>query len=240
MHEIADMIVALVQDFGYLGIFIMMFLESTFFPFPSEVAMIPAGYLASKGEMNIMVAVMVGTLGSLTGALFNYYLARKYGRRGVLRFGKYFFFTEEKLQKMEEFFVKHGSFSTFVSRLIPGVRQLVSLPAGLSKMPLEQFTIYTVLGAGLWVMVLVFLGYFLGENEALIKTYLHQIIIVTLGAIAVASSIYYFFNRNKKKSLPKEEKAEEVHTRVYRKKENEEYIDVEIIDEGQRKIEHRE
>ena len=201
MHEIANYIVELVGSLGYMGIMIMMFLESTFFPFPSEVAMIPAGYLSAKGEMNIFVAIFVGTLGSLLGALFNYYLAKKYGRRGVLAFGKYFFFTEEKLEKMENFFVKHGSFSTFVSRLIPGVRQLVSLPAGLSKMPLNKFMLYTTLGAGLWSTVLALLGYFLGDNEALIKEYLHEIVLVTLGVIAVASLIYFYFNRKRENSL---------------------------------------
>ena len=190
MHEIVDFIVNIARDFGYWGIFIMMFLESTFFPFPSEVAMVPAGYLASKGEMNLYLAIVVGTLGSLLGALFNYYLAGRYGRKGVLKFGRYFFFNEEKLQKMENFFEKHGSFSIFVSRLIPGVRQLVSLPAGLSNMPIKKFSLYTILGAGLWVIVLALLGYFLGENEALIKAYLHQIVLVTLALITVATLIY--------------------------------------------------
>ncbi len=199
LHDIAMIIVEWVEQFGYLGIFIMMFLESTFFPFPSEVAMIPAGYLAAKGDMNLIMAIVVGTLGSLMGALFNYYLAKKYGRKGVLRFGKYFFFTEEKLQKMEAFFVNHGSFSTFVARLIPGVRQLVSLPAGLSKMPLDKFALHTTLGAGLWGTVLVLLGYFLGDNEALIKEYLHQIVLATLAIIAIASGIYVFMHRRIKK-----------------------------------------
>lgn len=198
MHEIINAVVELVSQFGYWGIFIMMFLESTFFPFPSEVAMIPAGFLASKGDMSLTGAIVVGTLGSLLGALFNYYLAKKYGRVGVLKFGKYFFFTEEKLIKMETFFVKHGSFSTFVSRLIPGVRQLVSLPAGLSKMPLNKFALYTTLGAGLWVTVLALLGYFIGENQALIKEYLHQIVLLTLGLILIASIIYVFMNKKRK------------------------------------------
>ena len=199
LHDIAMIIVEWVNQFGYWGIFIMMFLESTFFPFPSEVAMIPAGYLAAKGDMNLIAAIAVGTLGSLMGALFNYYLAKKYGRKGVLRFGKYFFFTEEKLQKMEAFFVNHGSFSTFVSRLIPGVRQLVSLPAGLSKMPLDKFALHTTLGAGIWVTVLVLLGYILGENEALIKEYLHQIVVGTLVIIAIATAIYVFLHKRIKK-----------------------------------------
>jgi membrane protein DedA with SNARE-associated domain len=198
VHEIINAVVELVSQFGYWGIFIMMFLESTFFPFPSEVAMIPAGFLASKGDMNLIMAIVVGTLGSLLGALFNYYLAKKYGRAGVLKFGKYFFFTEEKLIKMETFFVKHGSFSTFVSRLIPGVRQLVSLPAGLSKMPLNKFALYTTLGAGIWVTVLTLLGYFIGENQALIKEYLHQIVLLTLGLILIASIVYVFMNKKTK------------------------------------------
>lgn len=195
MQEIVNFIVEWVSQFGYMGIFIMMFLESTFFPFPSEVAMVPAGYLASKGEMNLLLAIVIGTSGSLMGALFNYFLAREYGRKGILRFGKYFFFTESKLEKMEAFFVNHGSFSTFVSRLIPGVRQLVSLPAGLAKMPVGKFTLYTTLGAGIWGIVLVLLGYFIGENEALIKTYLHQIIMVTLGLIVIASMTYAYMHK---------------------------------------------
>jgi len=198
VHDIATSIAEIVGQMGYMGIFIMMFLESTFFPFPSEIAMIPAGYLASQGEMDLVLAIVIGTVGSLFGALFNYYLAKKYGRKGVLAFGKYFFFTEEKLIKMEAFFVKHGSFSTFVSRLIPGVRQLISLPAGLSNMPIGKFTLYTTLGAGLWVTVLALLGYILGENQELIKAYLHQIILVTLGLIVVATIVYSFMNKKSK------------------------------------------
>jgi membrane protein DedA with SNARE-associated domain len=190
----------------------MMFLESTFFPFPSEVAMIPAGYLAFKGEMNMVIAIIAGTIGSLSGALFNYYLAKKYGRRGVLAFGKYLFFTEEKLQKMEEYFVKHGSFSTFVSRLIPGIRQLISLPAGLSNMDIRKFIIYTTTGAGLWVVVLALLGYYLGVLVEDIDTtknyipqlveasrpYIHQILYFTLTIISVVTAIYIWNHKSKK------------------------------------------
>ena len=194
MHEIVDFIVNIARDFGYLGIFVMMFLESTFFPFPSEVAMIPAGILAAKGEMSLPLAIVVGTAGSLLGALFNYYLARKFGRAGVLKFGKYFFFNEEKLEKMENFFVKHGSFSTFVARLIPGVRQLVSLPAGLSRMDLKKFSLHTTLGAGLWASILTIFGYFVGKNDE----YLHTIVLGTLGLIVLASIIYVYVNKRAK------------------------------------------
>ena len=194
MHEIVEFVVGIAREFGYLGIFIMMFLESTFFPFPSEVAMIPAGILASKAEMNLAVAIFVGTSGSLFGALFNYFLARKYGRVGVLKFGKYFLFNEEKLAKMENFFLEHGSFSTFISRLIPGVRQLVSLPAGLSCMNLGKFSLYTTLGAGLWVTVLALFGYFIGENDE----YLHQIVLGTLLLLVFVSAIYVYLNKRAK------------------------------------------
>ena len=212
MHEIVNYIVDLVSQFGYLGIFIMMFLESTFFPFPSEVAMIPAGYLAFKGEMSMLWAIVAGVTGSLGGALFNYYLAKKYGRKGVLAFGKYFFFTEDKLNKMEAFFVKHGSFSTFISRLIPGVRQLISLPAGLSNMDIKKFTLYTTAGAGIWVIVLALLGYYLGilvedidTSQAYVpqlleasKPYIHQILYFTFSAIAISTVIYIWNHKSKK------------------------------------------
>ena len=198
MHEIIGIIVDWVSQFGYIGIFIMMFLESTFFPFPSEVAMIPAGYLAFKGEMNLIVVIVVGIAGSLAGALFNYYLARQYGRSAVLRFGKYFFFSEEKLVKMEQFFLKHGSFSTLTSRLIPGVRQFISLPAGLSNMPMRAFLLYTTIGAGIWAIILTLLGYFIGGNEALLKEYLHQIVLVTLGIIGIVTILYVLKNKQKK------------------------------------------
>ena len=190
MHEIANAIVEVVGDLGYMGIFMMMFLESTFFPFPSEVAMIPAGYLAFKGEMNLTLVIVTGLLGSLGGALFNYYLAKRYGRRGILKFGKYLFFDEAKLNKMETFFKKHGSFSTLTSRLIPGVRQFISLPAGLAKMPLKPFLLYTGVGAGIWVVILTLLGYFIGDNRTLIDAYLHQIVMGALGVIAFATIIY--------------------------------------------------
>ena len=196
MHEIVNTIVNIVGDMGYIGIFIMMFLESTFFPFPSEVAMIPAGYLASKGDMNLYIAISIGLMGSLTGALFNYYLAKLYGRKAVIKFGRYFFFDENKLKKMENFFYKHGSFSTLTSRLIPGVRQFISLPAGLSNMPIFSFVLYTTIGAGIWVIILTLLGYIIGENQILVEQYLHQIIIATL-LIIIISTIFYIW-RNKK------------------------------------------
>jgi membrane protein DedA with SNARE-associated domain len=198
VHEIVNTIVEIVGQMGYIGIFIMMFLESTFFPFPSEVAMIPAGYLASQGSMNLYLVILIGVSGSLTGALFNYYLAKHYGRRVVIRFGRYFFFDEAKLEKMERFFYKHGSFSTLTSRLIPGIRQFISLPAGLSKMPISAFVIYTTIGAGIWVIILALLGYLIGQNQELINEYLHQIISITLIIIIISTAFYIWINKKNK------------------------------------------
>ena len=191
LTSIINFIVETVSSLGYAGIFIMMFLESSFFPFPSEVVMIPAGYLAYKGEMNMFIAIAVGILGSLAGALFNYYLAVKFGRKFLIKYGKYFFIKEPTIVKMEEFFKSHGHISTFSGRLIPAVRQYISFPAGLARMNLFVFCIYTSLGAGIWVIILTLLGYFLGGNEALIKEYLHTIIIVILVLLAILGIWYY-------------------------------------------------
>lgn len=196
LSNIINFIVDTVGSLGYFGIFFMMFLESSFFPFPSEVVMIPAGYLAYKGEMNIFLVVLFGILGSLAGAIFNYYLALKLGRAFLLRYGKYFFISEETILKMEDFFQKHGHISTFFGRLIPVVRQYISLPAGLSKMNLLIFSVFTSLGAGIWVIILTLLGYFLGGNEELIKEYLHQIVIILLILIVIFSFLYYRKVRN--------------------------------------------
>ena len=200
LASIVNFIVETVGSLGYIGIFIMMFLESSFFPFPSEVVMIPAGYLAYKGEMNMYIAIVVGIFGSLAGALFNYYLAIKFGRKFLIKYGKYFFIKEPTIIKMEEFFKSHGHISTFSGRLIPAVRQYISFPAGLARMNLFVFCIYTSLGAGIWVTILALLGYFLGDNQVLIQEYLHYIIIGILVLLAVLG-FWYYKKINKTKAL---------------------------------------
>ena len=195
LHTVTTFLVESIGSLGYFGIFALMFLESSFFPFPSEVVMIPAGYLAFKGEMNLFAVIFLGILGSLAGGLFNYYLSKTLGRRFLLKYGHYLFFDEEKLNKMENFFKKHGEISTFNGRLIPVVRQYISLPAGLSSMNIVKFSIYTTLGAGIWVTILTLLGYFLGQNQELINEYLKAVTIVSFIFITLISFVYIFTKR---------------------------------------------
>jgi membrane protein DedA with SNARE-associated domain len=201
IHEIAETIVQYIGHMGYLGIFLLMFLESTFFPFPSEIIMIPAGYLAHKGEMNIYIVVLIGILGSVAGALFNYYIAVHFGRRFILKYGKYFFIKEETLDKLEAFFTKHGELSTFNGRLIPGIRQLISLPAGLARMNIAKFAFYSALGAGIWVIVLVVIGYLLGSNEELVSEYLRSATFIALISVVLITIFYIVRNRRRKEIL---------------------------------------
>lgn len=212
MQEIINFIIDSVGSLGYLGIFLMMFLESSFFPFPSEVVMIPVGVLAYRGEMNAYLGIACGVAGSLAGALLNYYLALKMGRAFIIKYGKYVFFTPKSMQKMESFFHKHGHISTFIGRLLPAIRQYISLPAGIARMDLKKFCIFTSLGAGIWVCVLTWIGYSLagvigeggvahlmeGENAEVFKTSIHQWTLYVLIAVILMLFVYWMRKRNKK------------------------------------------
>lgn len=208
LHQAVDWIVQVVGQWGYPGIVVMMFLESSCFPFPSEVVMIPAGYLASPGylqaanyqpghEMNLFLVILMGIIGSWLGALFNYYLAMALGRPLLLKWGRYFLISAENFEKGERFFQRHGEIGTFTGRLIPVVRQYISLPAGLARMNLAHFLFWTGLGAGLWVTVLSLIGYVAGQNKELIERYSHQATIGVLVFCAVVIAVYIY--RHKKR-----------------------------------------
>jgi len=195
LHEMAIYLVDAILGFGYLGIFLLMAIESSFIPFPSEIVLIPAGYLASQGEMRLDLIFLVALMGSMVGAFINYFGALLIGRALLVRYGKYFFISNASLEKMDRFFEKHGHISTFTGRLIPGIRQLISIPAGIAKMDLKVFTLFTALGAGIWSAILIALGYFIGENQELLTSYLHQITLVVVGLIIVALSLYFLYQR---------------------------------------------
>ena len=138
----------------------------------------------------------------MIGAWINYLLALSLGRKFLYAYGSYFFMRPHTLKKMETFFKSHGAVSTFSGRLIPGIRQLISIPAGLSKMPFALFSLYTFLGAAIWSSVLVALGYVMGENEELIQEYLHELVWLSLGLVTIIVIIYvYFFKRKKRLNL---------------------------------------
>jgi membrane protein DedA with SNARE-associated domain len=197
LASIITWIVETVNHWGYFGVFSAMFLESSFFPFPSEVIMIPAGYLAWQGKMNLYMAIASGIGGSLAGALFNYWLAVVLGRPLLERYGSYILLNTDTLDKLDIFFQKHGEISTFSGRLIPGIRQYISLPAGLSRMHLGRFALFTSLGAGLWVTVLALLGYVVGKNEELVGEYLHDATLIAL--ISVAGLVLFYWLRHRAK-----------------------------------------
>jgi membrane protein DedA with SNARE-associated domain len=158
---------------GLIIVVALMTIESSFIPFPSEVVMIPAGFLAARGSMTLgspvadaVLAIVGGTVGSLIGAYINYFLSLKVGGPFLERYGRYFFLPKPKLERAEEVFRTYGAGATFVCRLRPGIRQLISIPAGIARMPLGPFTLWTGLGAGIWVTVLTLVGYSLGSRTA--------------------------------------------------------------------------
>ena len=197
LKELAHQLVDMIFDWGYLGIFILMAVESSFLPFPSEIVLIPAGFLASEGELSVALIMSSALAGSMLGAFINYYLALTLGRKILENYGKYFFINESTLIKMDKFFDKHGAISTFIGRLIPGIRQLISVPAGLSRMNIAVFSIYTALGASIWAFVLTMLGYFIGENQDLIDVYLKQITMAVLFMLFIIGFWYYKVQKTK-------------------------------------------
>ena len=200
MHELINWLVLTIGALGYPGIFLLMAMESSVIPIPSELVMPPAGYLAQQGQMNMAVAILCGTLGSLVGAYANYFAAHHLGRPLLLKYGKYVWITEEKFAKVEQYFKDHGEISTFIGRLLPVIRHLISLPAGLAGMNHLKFSLYTLFGAGLWVTVLTFIGYFIGAERDLIYKYSHQALI---GAVILSVAIIaaYVWNHRRKKKV---------------------------------------
>ena len=154
------------RDLGYPGIVALMALESSVFPVPSELVMAPAGYWVAKGEMNAVLVVASGVVGSIIGALANYGVAWSLGRAFVRRFGKYVLLSERSLERSERFFTAHGEISTLIGRMVPVVRHLISIPAGIARMPLPRFITYTGAGALIWCSILTWVGWFLGKHES--------------------------------------------------------------------------
>jgi len=182
------------EGLGHVGVMILMAIESSFIPMPSEIIVPPAAYLASLGKMNIFLIIIMGTLGSLIGAIFNYIIGYYLGRIAVYKlsdhkFAKLFLINRTKLEKAENYFIRNANSATFIGRLIPVIRQLISIPAGFCKMNFVSFVLYTTLGSFIWVSILAILGYFLGSKEETRIKYYREIslILLSLGVL------YFYF-----------------------------------------------
>ncbi|MCF0190914.1 MAG: DedA family protein [Marinilabiliaceae bacterium] len=205
------------DNLNYWTVMLLMIIESSFIPFPSEIVVPPAAYrAASTGDMNIILLVLFATIGAIIGSLINYALAYYIGRPIIYgfarsRWGHLCLLDEAKVVKAEHFFEKHGAISTFIGRLIPAVRQLISIPAGLARMHLGEFIIFTTLGAGIWNVVLAAAGYYmqsiLPEDEMMQKIMLYsnefKIICLIIGVAVLIYLIYrfFFFKENKKPAI---------------------------------------
>lgn len=204
MESLINFFLEITKNLGYGGIVILMAVESSFIPFPSEIVIPPAAYLAQKGEMSIYLVIVSGIIGSLIGALVNYYLALYLGKPLIHKiakkdFMKYLLITPAKLETAERYFKENGKISTFIGRLLPAIRQLISLPAGFVKMDMGHFVLYTALGSGLWTTILAILGYQFGAQEELLKKYYAEL---SIGMIALAVIIFcYIIYRKKSKTV---------------------------------------
>ena len=198
LQDIFDWFGELFANLGYAEIVFLMALESSLFPVPSEVVMIPAGYLAATGKLDPFLCVLCGAVGSVIGASANYLLGAYVGRAFLLRYGKYLLINEAKYHEAEEMFLRNANVATFVGRLLPVVRHLISLPAGVFAMPWLPFILITAAGAALWCGVLVAAGYFFGEPALdFARKYLHELTIaVAVGLVVFAA--WFVFHKTRK------------------------------------------
>ena len=198
MKWLVDTIVVL----GYPGIVILMAMESSILPVPSELIMPPAGYAAAAGQMNLVVALLCGVAGSVIGAYANYWVANKVGRWVFVRYGKWVLLSEKSLERTEAFFAKHGEIATFVGRLFPVIRHLISIPAGLARMRLGRFFAYTAAGAGIWCAILLAIGWIIGRaggtlSQEVLTRYSHRALLYLLPAIVVVVVVYVLWHRRR-------------------------------------------
>lgn len=204
LGDLFNWLIETVSALGYPGIVLLMAIESSIIPLPSELVMPPAGYLAAKGRMDPFLAVLAGTVGSILGALVNYWLAVRIGEPVLRRFGKYVLISNKSLDKTEAYFLRHGEISTFVGRLLPVIRHLISIPAGMARMNLARFVLFTGLGAGIWCAILTYIGWFVGTHEDQLKTtayeaLAHDVLIkYVLPATVILVVCYILWNRRRR------------------------------------------
>lgn len=202
LHQFVDTVLSIFSWMGYIGIFIMMTIESSFIPFPSEVAMIPAGALIQRGEMSFFLALFAGTLGAYLGSVINYILGYYLGgpvvKTLIHKYGKYILLNESHYLQAEKFFQEKWAITTFVGRFIPAVRQLISIPAWVFRMNFLSFSIWTILGAGIWNIILLAIGYYASDKQDVLLAYFKEIVLglLLIGMIFVG---YKWYQKNHKK-----------------------------------------
>jgi len=203
LERFIDGLLHTLLDLGYPGIVVLMAMESSILPVPSELVMPPAGYWAAKGQMSFPVALICGVVGSVIGALANYYGAQLIGRPLIQRWGRYVLLSEKNLLRSERFFAQHGEISTLIGRLFPVIRHLISIPAGLHRMPLPKFILYTTAGATVWCAILTWIGYFLGQHEGALRNeeihrYVTWAVLVLIPVTLIVIGIYGLRRRRPK------------------------------------------
>ena len=205
LFDVFNFLVLIIKDMGYLGIFLGMMIESTIFPLPSELILIPAGALVATGEMTFPLVFLTAVAGTIIGAMINFLFAMFLGRglvnMLVKKYGRFLFLTETRLRKTDVFFNKHGEITTFIGRLIPVARHIISLPAGFSRMNVFKFVtytalIYTALGAGIWSAFLIYLGYLFWDRLEWINVHLNSIYIPVLILVLIIVIIYILIHKN--------------------------------------------
>ena len=189
----------------YWTIFLLMTIESTIIPFPSELVIPPAAYKAANGDMNIFFVIFAGSMGAIVGSLFNYYMAKWLGNKLLLKFANtrlahLMMIDESAIVKTENYFLKHGKTSTLIGRLVPGIRHLISIPAGMANMKIRDFILYTAIGATAWNIILALLGYFFYSQKEMLDKYYKELIfiILAIGGLYVLYLVYNSFKKNKK------------------------------------------
>jgi membrane protein DedA with SNARE-associated domain len=205
MVELINMITSLVSTYGYLGLFVAAFAETIFPPIPSEVIFPLAGFVGFKsnfGYFETFVMALSGAIGATFGAVIIYLISLKIGRLAIIKIGKYVFVSERKIETAEKWFEKYGVYAVFLGRMAPGVRELISVPAGIAKMPIGKFTVFTFLGSLVWSIALVFAGYFLGNSwdklSESLSVYFPLLSALIIGVLAGIIVLYLVLKRIRK------------------------------------------
>ncbi|MFH0798035.1 MAG: DedA family protein [Candidatus Woesearchaeota archaeon] len=212
LGHIGEFVVKTIDFLGYPGIAVLMALESMIFPMPSELVMPFAGFLAVDGKMSFWLIILFSSIGSIIGSLISYYIGYYGGNKFILKFGKYFLLDVTDLDKTERWFHKKGEKTIFISRFVPVVRHLISIPAGIGKMDLKKFCFYTIVGATMWNSILAYAGYVLGKNWELVRHYSEYASMVAAVLILVASAyfVHHHYRNKMKERMAREHLAHEV------------------------------